>query len=150
MSQLFMDAGLGESLLSDDRVVLRSSRSENQATRSAPRGQEIEREEIGVWGTPWPGDAEVARNASASLDAMLFLVKAESNELRPLSPVAAARRLMPVASCPWYDPERLPGVLDTCSHVVENTPSYELLFRAESEVVEFLTGRPWLREGGRS
>jgi hypothetical protein len=150
LSQLFMDEGLGDSLLSDDRVILRRSVSKDQATASAGRGQRVEDEEIGAWGTPWPGDAGVARNASAPLGALLFLVKATTNELRPLSPRVAARRLMPVVTCPWYDPDRLPGVLETCSHVVENTPCFELLFRADAGVVEYLANVPWTRKGGSS
>ena len=150
LSQLFMDAGLDDSLLSDDRVILRRSSLEHQVTGEGARGQEVEREVMGAWGTPWPGDAGVARNASAPLDAVLFLVKASTNELRPLSPRIAARRLMPVVTCPWYDRERFPDVLATCSSVVENTPCFEFLFRADAGVVEFLADKPWVSKGGSS
>ncbi len=127
ISRLFMDAGLGSALLSDDRVVI----------RAADEGP------VTVWGTPWPGEARVARNDRAPLAALLFLAKAEVNELRSLTAADAARRLMPVVTCPWYDPERLPGVLDTCSLIAQRTPCYELRFRADREATALVIGRSW-------
>jgi hypothetical protein len=127
VSQMFIDAGLGDSLLSDDRVILRRG--------SVGEGRP---ERLTAWGTPWPGDAQVARNVSAPLAAVLFLVKAEVDEVVPISAGAAMRRLMPVVSCPWYDPERLPSVLETCARVVEGVPCYELRFTRDGRVVPLL------------
>ena len=127
LSRLFVQAGLADGLLSDDRVILRTTQ---------PGG-------VSVWGTPWPGDAGIAANADAPLGALLFLVKSDVNELVPLSSAAAMKRLMPVVSCPWYDPERLPGVLDTCARVVESYPGYDLRFRPDADAVSLLVGRSW-------
>jgi hypothetical protein len=143
ISRSFMDAGLGDSLLSDDRVVLRAEASGRSSRSTGERGH------IVAWGTPWAGDAQVARNASASLGALLFLVKGQENELVSLHSGAAMRRLMPVVSCPWYDSERLPGVLDTCSRIVEAFPCYDLRFRPGGEVVALLNERTWDLAGGR-
>ena len=126
LSRLFLQSGLAEVLLSDDRVILRTQ----------PGG-------VRVWGTPWPGDAGIAANACAPLRVLLFLVKSEANEVVPLSPAAGMKRLMPVASCPWYDPERLPGVLDTCASIVEGYPCYELHFRPDADVVTLLVNQRW-------
>jgi hypothetical protein len=139
LSRMLSSAGLGDSLLSDDRVILRVA----QAGEGDGSGVE-------AWGTPWPGDAQIAENAYAPLAVLLFLVKAEVNELVSLGSGAAMRRLLPVVSCPWYDAERLPGVLDTCARVVENTPCYDLRFRPEGEAVTLLTGRSWARDGERA
>jgi hypothetical protein len=128
VSRLFIDAGLGGSLLSDDRVVIRTT----GARDALP--------EVTAWGTPWPGDARVAQNATAPLVALLFLVKSEFNELKPLPAKVAAKRLMPVVTCPWYDPKRLPHVLDACSQVVERTPCYEFCFRPDAGAVELAAG----------
>jgi hypothetical protein len=133
LSRLFVGAGLGESLLSDDRVILRA----NAPAAGAP--------ECEVWGTPWPGDAEIAANARAPLGALFFLVKSNVNEVVPLATAAGIKRLMPVASCPWYDQERLPGVLDTCAKVVETYPCYELRFRPDADIVSLLTAGKWSR-----
>jgi hypothetical protein len=129
LARLFMAAGLIDSLLSDDRVILRG------------RGP------VEVWGTPWPGDAGVARNAGAPLEALFFLVKAESTELVPVGAGTAMRRLMPAVSCPWYDRDRGNHVLDTCARVVESFPCYDLRFRPDAEVVALLAGWSGAGEG---
>lgn len=133
LSRLFMAAGLEDTLLSDDRTIL--------------RWEESPTEQLGfwAWGTPWPGDAHIARNAGAPLAALLFLVKAEVNRIVPVSPAEALRRLMPKVSCPWYHAELGNQVLDTCARVVESVPTFDLHFRADGEVVPLLTGLSWLR-----
>jgi hypothetical protein len=128
ISNMFINAGLAGTLLSDDRIVLRTASSDESQSGT-----------LTAWGTPWPGDAKVARNRSAPLTALLFLVKAGMDELVPLRPGEAMRRLMPVVSSPWYDPERLPGVLETCSRLVEGVPCYDLRFSRTGRAVELLT-----------
>jgi hypothetical protein len=132
LSRQFVRAGLGDVLLSDDRVVLR---------RTSPG--EGKPETINAWGTPWHGDADIAQNKSAPLAAVLFLVQSDVDKVVPIAPGKAMRRLMPIVSCPWYDPERLPPVLDTCGRVVETVPCYELHFTRDGDVVGLLTGMNW-------
>ena len=134
LARLMLDAGWADSLLSDDRMILRAARE----------GDVDNEADVVAWGTPWPSDARVARNACAPLSGLLFLVKSEQNELVPLTPSEATRRLMPVVTCPWYDAERLPGVLDTCAQIVESTPCYEMRFRPDQEAVALLT--EWAHE----
>jgi hypothetical protein len=144
LSRLLMDGGLGDSLLSDDRVILRSApvaRAVPEVPGSAKPATPGARAQ--AWGTPWPGDARVARNAAAPLGALLFLVKADVNELRPLATGDALRRLLPVVTCPWYDAERFPGVLDTCGRIVEQTACFELHFRPAGDVVDMLMSGSW-------
>ena len=137
LCRLFMAAGQTDSLLSDDRVILWAEGSDGALASTG------ERKQAEIWGTPWPGDAAVAQNTWAPLGALLFLVKADQTELVPLSAGMAMRRLMPVVSCPWYDRLRGNLVLETCGRVVETFPCYDLRFRADSEVVDVLTGWSW-------
>jgi hypothetical protein len=149
LSRLFVDAGLGDSLLSDDRVILRRSPAQAALTGHARAGvssDTVEGESVIAWGTPWAGDAQVARNAEAPLTALLFLVKADANELTRLDAAEAMRRLMPVVSCPWYDAKRLPDVLETSARVVESILCYDLHFRPDEEVIGLLCGRSWVEE----
>jgi hypothetical protein len=132
MCRKFVGAGLVDTLLSDDRVILR-----------VPGSGEGHPETITASGTPWHGDAEIARNESAPLAAMLFLVQAAVDEVLPITPGQAMRRLMPLVSSPWYDPERLPAVLETCGRVVETVPCYELRFTLDGDTVGMLTGTTW-------
>ena len=137
LCRMFVAAGMRDRLLSDDRVILRVPEAEDGsgATDAAER--------VTAWGTPWHGDALIARNESAPLAALLFLVQAETDKVVPIPPGAAMRRLMPLVSSPWYDPERLPAVLDTCARVIETVPCYELHFTRDGDVVGMLTGMSW-------
>jgi hypothetical protein len=121
---LLTDGGLGDGLLSDDRTILRTD---------AGGG-------FRVWGTPWPGDAGIARNASAPLRALCFLVQDDAPALVPLSPAAAAKRLFAVASCPWYMREGISGVLDTVDQLVSTVPSVEFHFPRDAGAVGLLRG----------
>jgi hypothetical protein len=132
MCRKFAAAGLGETLLSDDRVILR-----------VPGSAEGQPETITASGTPWHGDALIARNESAPLAAVLFLVQATKDEVVPITPGQAMRRLMPLVSSPWYDAERLPAVLETCGRIVETVPCYDLHFTRDGDAVSMVTGRLW-------
>ncbi len=122
ISRLLGAAGKEPDVLSDDRLIIRAGEGGFDA-----------------WGTPWPGEARIARNESAPLRALVFLAKAAENRVIPLEPGVAARRLAPMVSCPWYDRQRMPEVLDTCAHLVESVPGYELQFVPDASVVELLT-----------
>ncbi len=135
LCRLLAGAGLGDALLSDDRTIVRAEgvgRGDpvEVAGGGAPDGAAAFR----LWGTPWHGDAQIARNDSAPLRAVLFLVQADATRVVPIAPAAAARRLFPVVTCPWYDRRLLPAVLDTCGRLVESVPCYELRFRRDREV----------------
>ncbi len=105
------------SLLSDERIVLRQENGIFHA-----------------YGTPWPGEAGIARNESGSLKGIFFLHKSERSFIRDLSPGEALRQLIPVASIPWYDREVTGRVLQTCEDIVKNIPAFELHFRPDETV----------------
>ena len=119
---LLADGGLADGLLSDDRTILR-------------------RDDMGgfrMWGTPWPGDAKIARSASAPLRALCFLVQADAAAVVPITPAAAAKRLFAVSSCPWYRSEGVAGVLDTIDRLVTTVPSFEFRFPRDVRATELL------------
>jgi hypothetical protein len=139
VSRLLVAAGLGEAILSDDRVIVRTERD---GTGSAGDDGPARAE---VWGTPWPGDAGIARNAGAPLGGLFFLVQAGETALTRLDAGAAMRRLVPVVSAPWYDRERGGQVMATCARLVEDFPCFDLHFRLHEEVVELIAGGSWNR-----
>ncbi len=118
LARLLSDAGMGDAMLSDDRVIVR---------QEAGAG-------LRAWGTPWHGDAHIANNLAAPPAALAFLVHGEQTGLHSLQPSAALKRLLPVATLPWYDQERLSAALTTCSRIVEEVPCFELRFRPDAEV----------------
>jgi hypothetical protein len=122
LSEMLTEAGAGEGLLSDDRMILRLG-DEGSVT---------------AWGTPWPGDAGIAHNEGVPLRSLLFLRQADTDEIVPIGADEALRRLMPVVSCPWYDRLRFPAVLDTCGRVVAGVSCQELRFTRSGAVTDVL------------
>ena len=112
----------GIDMLSDDRVIVRK-----EADRYLSHG------------TPWPGDAGIARNRKAPLKGIYFLTQARANRVLELDEKEALRLLLPVASIPWYDKEVLPSVLDFCGDMLASTPAYELQFTLDKTLGRFLT-----------
>ncbi len=108
-------------LLSDDRIIVRNIDGAFQA-----------------FGTPWPGDAGIAKNSSAPLRSLLFLNHSAENRIEPISPQKALENLLPVTSIPWYEKHLLSEVLDTCEELLNRIPGYNLYFRPDSSVVDLI------------
>ncbi|HNR96344.1 MAG TPA: hypothetical protein PKH89_05150 [Anaerolineae bacterium] len=98
-------------LLSDDRVVVRRLAAGFHA-----------------YGTPWPGEAGVAHNLGAPLAALLFLAHGAENHIVPISPQEALRRLLQVASIPWYNEKLVGPLLGLCEELLLEVPAYQLCF----------------------
>jgi len=120
LARLFADSG-AHGLLSDERVAIRESA-----------------EGFRVYGTPWPGDAHIARNDHAPLQALFFLAHGDRHETVALSPSDAFRRLAAVASIPWYDQPVVPAMLDWAGRLLRQVPAFELRFTPTADVVPFL------------
>ena len=112
----------GIEMLSDDRVIVRR-----------------EADIYLAHGTPWPGDAGIAKNRRAPLRGIYFLKQARVNKIVELDDNEALRLLLPVASIPWYDRDVLPPVLDLCGDMLASTPKYELHFTLDEKLGRFLT-----------
>ncbi len=119
LARQFQRTGHGDALLSDDRVVLRATGAGWHAC-----------------GTPWPGNAGVARNAAAPLHALAFLTQGSAHKLRRLSPLEALERLIPVTSIPWYDAELVGPVLATCDRLLREVLCYELTCTPTPDVLD--------------
>jgi hypothetical protein len=109
--------------LSDDRVIVRVPDGASGAT---------------AHGTPWPGEGRVAENRSAPLERLVFLAQGDVNAVTPLSPGAAARRLLPAASVPWFDADHLGAALDACDRLVGRVPASLLTFRPNGGAVDLV------------
>lgn len=118
LSRLFAAGGAG-AVLSDDRVAVRPSGAGH-----------------GVFGTPWAGSEGIAVNSRLPLSGMAFIGHGDENRIVRLTPAAAARRLYPVASIPWYDPPVLATVLDACAALLGSIPACEMFFRPGPEAVD--------------
>jgi hypothetical protein len=119
MTGLFSGRDNGSVLLSDDRIVARK------------RGGSFS-----AWGTPWPGEAGVARNANMPLGGIFFLRKGASHNIRELTAFESLKRLMPLASVPWYDRDIVPEYVQVFEGLVSEVPSYEFTFANDMSAVD--------------
>ncbi len=109
-SGLLVQARCGK-MLSDERIIVREIAGVMQA-----------------FGTPWAGTAGLARNASAPLAGIFFLKHGKRNRIEKLDAAAAADRLLPMASIPWYDPGTSAPIIGFAKRLAARVPAYELSF----------------------
>ncbi|MCJ7525859.1 MAG: hypothetical protein MUP71_11675 [Candidatus Aminicenantes bacterium] len=118
-SQLLAAAKTGK-MLSDERMIVR----------------EIEGKMI-AFGTPWAGTAGIARNGSAPLAGIFFLKHGKSNRIEKLDAIAAADRLLPMISVPWYDPDTAAPIIAFAKRLVVQVPAYEMSFTPDPSAIDF-------------
>ncbi len=87
-----------------------------------------------AFGTPWPGDAEIAVNRGLPLSGMFFIHHGTHNRIRKIELGEALKRLLPLATIPWYDPEMMTKTLLLCEDLVSRVPSYDLHFTPDGVV----------------
>ncbi|MCX7009607.1 MAG: hypothetical protein NTY53_20580 [Kiritimatiellaeota bacterium] len=114
-----LDAHGGFRVVSDDRIIVRKLA-----------------EGYAAFGTPWPGEAKIARNESAPLAALFFLHKSPDNRIVPLKPQLAFERMLPVASIPWFDPDVFPLVLEYLEKLSAEVPAFDLHFKPTPEIAD--------------
>jgi hypothetical protein len=107
----------GNDVLSDDRVVVRKIGNEFR-----------------MFGTPWSGEAGIAKNKDLLLHGIFFIHHGGNNFIRKISPAEAVERLMPVTSIPWYDETMMAKILTFCEELVSLCPAYDLFFRPDIDL----------------
>ncbi|VAX07153.1 hypothetical protein MNBD_GAMMA26-1429 [hydrothermal vent metagenome] len=119
LSRLLIQAGIpGLSLLSDDRIIIRRLADGFHA-----------------FGTPWPGDAHIARNESAPLAGLYFLTQGTHTKVTPLPPKEILARLFPVSSIPWYDRALTESSLSLCEALLADVPAFDFQFSTDADEV---------------
>lgn len=121
---LLLAAARAGRMLSDERVVVRSI------------GGRLE-----AFGTPWAGTANIASSASAPLAGIFLLKHGKANRIEPLAPVAAADRMLPMISIPWYDPDAAAPIIAFLRKACAAVPVSEFLFTPDRSAVAFLRER---------
>ena len=121
IARLWRDRG-GVTLLSDERVVLRTDR--------AP---------IAVYGTPWQGDAQLASPQHGDLAAVFFLNRGATHAVVPARVSQAAARLFSCAFLPFHTAEAVDRTMTAVQQVASDTPCYELFFAPDPSVIDVLT-----------
>ncbi|MEW6602761.1 MAG: hypothetical protein AB1499_17450, partial [Nitrospirota bacterium] len=86
----------------------------------------------------WAGEAGFAENRSLPLTGIYFIRHGSDNRAIEVNPGEAMKRLMPVISMPLYDREAVSGMLSFCEDIVSHVPAYELYFKPDGELFDFL------------
>lgn len=108
-------------ILSDDRIVLRS-----------------EAGEIWMYGTPWHGEEQFAAPVRVSLKRIVFLRHGHRNELKPLTRAGAVAQMFACSFPLFHSPEGLGFTLKFLESVVQCTRCEELEFVPDPSAVTFL------------
>lgn len=111
----------GVKILSDERVVLRQADGR-----------------IWMHGTPWHGDAKLARADKAMLNRVFFLRHGSANEIAPVGEAEAAARLFACSFPPFHSPDGVDFTLGFFADVVKSVSSHELRFLPDARIVEML------------
>lgn len=111
----------GVTLLSDERIVLRT-----------------DRHPIVVYGTPWHGDALLASPLSGDLAGVFFLNQAPGNSVTPLTHALALAKLFSCSFLPFHGAAPVNHTVAALERVVGGTPCFDLGFTPDASVIEAL------------
>jgi hypothetical protein len=87
------------------------------------------------YGTPWGGTADIARNHSAPLTALIVLDQARQNAIQPISPAEAAPLLTARAFLPYWDISLMSLSLTNLSTILRSVPVFLLRCRPDLSVI---------------
>jgi hypothetical protein len=108
-------------VLSDDRIILRRVG-----------------DAIWMYGTPWHGDAALARPGSAVLRRVFFLKQGPSNRSTSVRPAEAIARLLGCAFFPFHSRSGVEAGFAALADVIARVPCHELTFAPDPRVVAYL------------
>lgn len=108
-------------LLTDDRAIVT-----------------LVRDDLRVWGSPWPGAARIAGNGHAPLETVVFIKHARECFARAVSPRDAFRRIVNTLSMPLWEPARCGRALEIVDAIVSNAELVELGFPPTAEAAGWI------------
>ncbi len=108
-------------VLTDERVIIREKEGS-----------------LWAFGTPWHGTAGIHKNKGAVIDRIFLLTHSDRNELKRLSPIEAANRLMVRCFPTFWHKEGMQFALDFCARIASGIPCYEFGFVPDESAVSFI------------
>jgi len=93
---------------------------------------------VWTYRTPWASEAMLASPPRVPLKSIYFLEKGQENEVLSQTPTNSITRLFACSFPPFYNRDAIDFTLRFLEEVVKNVPTYELRFRPEKSVVEFI------------
>ncbi|HUN88094.1 MAG TPA: hypothetical protein VMU28_04860 [Terriglobales bacterium] len=91
-----------------------------------------------IHGTPWHGEAGLARNASAELRAIFLIRHGQRNQTLSLAPSKSAAELLTRSFVPWYCAEALDFTLSFLDQLSGEVPVYVFDCLPDVSAVEYL------------
>ncbi len=88
-----------------------------------------------IYGTPWGGAKDIARNHSAPLAAIVVLEQASENSIEPLSISLAAPMLLARTFLPYWDPSLMQLAFTNLQSILARVSVFRLRCRPEMAVV---------------
>ncbi len=121
MSQLWGSLEGDVSVLGDERIIVR-------------------RDEDGwhVYGTPWAGMGFVVANERVPISNIFFIRHGKKNEIVTPSKAVLFQDLFTQVFAPFWDSKTMLPITDTCQHLVEEVPSFQLPFVNNLSVTQFV------------
>ena len=93
---------------------------------------------VTVWGSPWPGAARIAGNASAPLRTVVFIKHGETCSARSVTPGEGFRRIVNTLSMPLWEPARCGGALAIVDAIVSNATLLELCYPPTAQAARWV------------
>jgi hypothetical protein len=112
----------GVTLLSDERVVLRT-----------------DRDRITIHGTPWHGDAMLVSPLSGKLAGVFLLNHSASHAVVPTGGSRAAAQLLACSFMPFHSAEAVDRTTRAMEQVINRVPCHHLWFAPDRSVIDVLT-----------
>jgi hypothetical protein len=88
-----------------------------------------------IYGTPWGGEKDIAKNHKAPLSAIFVLEQTPENEIKSLPRRTSVPMLLARAFLPFWDPNLLVGSMDILGKLVDRVPVYLLRCRPGPSVI---------------
>lgn len=111
LARLLVEHEPGARILTDDRAVV-----------TLRDGEPI------VWGSPWPGAAQIAESMEAPLSTVLFIRHGASCVARAVPSREGFRRIVNTLSIPLWEPARCAGALEVIDAIVSRARLVEVAY----------------------
>lgn len=108
-------------LLSDDRLIIAAQE----------KGWRL-------FGTPWPGEADVFSKASFPLKKIVFLKHGKQNRLTPVPPALAGSRLFAMSFPVLWNKEKTDHALELASKIAQDIEAFEFEFLPDPSAIDYL------------
>lgn len=111
----------GVNILTDERVIIRR-----------------ENGNFFAYGTPWHGTAMIHSPDRADLKKIFFIKHGKENSAKLLDKMDATSRFLVRAFPTYWNQKGMEFTLELASKVIENIPCYELAFKPDESIIEFV------------